>query len=61
MQDGEPLQHSLINRAIERAQTRVEERNFEIRKHLLEFDDVLNEQRKFIYSQRSNTPCDRYS
>ena len=54
MQDGEPLHHSLINRAIERAQTRVEERNFEIRKHLLEFDDVLNEQRKFIYSQRDD-------
>jgi len=54
MQDGEPLYHPLINRAIERAQTRVEDRNFEIRKHLLEFDDVLNEQRKFIYSQRDD-------
>ena len=49
---GEPLNHPLINRTIERAQTRVEERNFEIRKHLLEYDDVLNEQRKFIYQQR---------
>ena len=54
MQDGEPLYHPLINKAIERAQTRVEDRNFEIRKHLLEFDDVLNEQRKFIYSQRDD-------
>ena len=54
MENGEPLQHALINRAIERAQTRVEDRNFEIRKHLLEFDDVLNEQRKFIYSQRDD-------
>ena len=54
MQEGEPLYHPLINRAIEKAQTRVEERNFEIRKHLLEFDDVLNEQRKFIYSQRDD-------
>jgi preprotein translocase subunit SecA len=54
METGEPLYHSLINKAIERAQTRVEERNFEIRKHLLEFDDVLNEQRKFIYAQRDN-------
>ena len=54
MKDGEPLIHPLINRAIERAQTRVEERNFEIRKHLLDFDDVLNEQRKFIYSQRDD-------
>jgi preprotein translocase subunit SecA len=54
MENGEPLQHSLINKAIERAQTRVEERNYEIRKHLLDFDDVLNEQRKFIYSQRDD-------
>ncbi|MDC7124843.1 MAG: preprotein translocase subunit SecA [Spirochaetales bacterium] len=52
MNEGEPLYHPLINRAIERAQTKVEERNFDIRKHLLEYDDVLNEQRKFIYSQR---------
>ncbi|TVQ20191.1 MAG: preprotein translocase subunit SecA, partial [Spirochaetaceae bacterium] len=50
--DGEPLNHPIINRSIERAQTRVEERNFEIRKHLLEYDDVLNEQRKYIYNQR---------
>ena len=54
MEQGEPLYHPLINRAIERAQTRVEDRNFEIRKHLLEFDDVLNEQRKFIYAQRDD-------
>ncbi|MCF7913635.1 MAG: preprotein translocase subunit SecA [Spirochaetaceae bacterium] len=52
MDSGEPIYHSLINKAIERAQNRVEERNFEIRKHLLDFDDVLNEQRKFIYGQR---------
>ncbi|MBN2050852.1 MAG: preprotein translocase subunit SecA [Spirochaetales bacterium] len=52
MSGGEPLFHPWINKAIERAQTRVEERNFEIRKHLLEYDDVLNEQRNFIYSQR---------
>ncbi len=50
--EGEPLNHSIINRSIERAQTRVEERNFDIRKHLLEYDDVLNEQRKYIYDQR---------
>lgn len=54
MNEGEPLFHSLINRAIEKAQTRVEERNFEIRKHLLDFDDVLNEQRRYIYSQRND-------
>jgi preprotein translocase subunit SecA len=52
--EGEPLNHSLINRSIEKAQSRVEERNFEIRKHLLEFDDVLNEQRKVIYKQRDD-------
>ena len=52
MPEGEPLNHPLINRSIERAQNKVEERNFEIRKHLLEFDDVLNEQRKLIYEQR---------
>jgi preprotein translocase subunit SecA len=50
--EGEPLNHPLINKSIERAQNKVEERNFEIRKHLLEFDDVLNEQRKMIYEQR---------
>jgi preprotein translocase subunit SecA len=54
METGEPIYHPLINKAIERAQNRVEERNFEIRKHLLEFDDVLNEQRKFIYDQRDS-------
>ena len=54
MKDGTPLYHPWINKAIERAQTRVEERNYEIRKHLLEYDDVLNEQRKFIYSQRDS-------
>ena len=52
MKPGEPLNHPLLNRTIERAQTKVEDRNFEIRKHLLEYDDVLNEQRKFIYEQR---------
>ncbi len=52
MQPGEPINSPLITRSIERAQRRVEERNFEIRKHLLEYDDVLNEQRKFIYQQR---------
>ncbi|MFA7370457.1 MAG: preprotein translocase subunit SecA [Sphaerochaetaceae bacterium] len=49
---GDPLEHSLVSRAIEKAQSRVEERNFEIRKHLLEYDDVLNEQRNFLYAQR---------
>ena len=52
MEDGETINHPLLNKSIERAQKKVEERNFEIRKHLLEYDDVLNQQRKFIYEQR---------
>ncbi len=52
MKEGEALYHSMLNRTIEGAQKRVEERNFEIRKHLLEYDDVLNQQRSFIYAQR---------
>ena len=52
LEPGEPLNHSLINKSIERAQSKVEERNFDIRKHLLEYDDVVNEQRKVIYEQR---------
>ncbi len=52
MREEEPIFHPWINKSIERAQSRVEERNYEIRKHLLEYDDVLNEQRKFIYSKR---------
>jgi preprotein translocase subunit SecA len=53
MKKGDPIYHPLLNRTIENAQKKVEERNFEIRKHLLEYDDVLNEQRKFIYDQRN--------
>jgi preprotein translocase subunit SecA len=52
MGSGEPIYHPWLNRSIEKAQKKVEERNFEIRKHLLEYDDVLNQQRKFIYEQR---------
>ena len=52
MEPGEPINHPMLNRSIEKAQKKVEERNFEIRKTLLDFDDVLNQQRKFIYSQR---------
>jgi preprotein translocase subunit SecA len=54
MQPGEPIYHPLLNRSIEKAQEKVEERNFEIRKHLLEYDDVMNQQRKFIYEQRDS-------
>jgi preprotein translocase subunit SecA len=52
MEPGEPIYHPWLTRGIEKAQKRVEERNFEIRKHLLDYDDVLNEQRNYIYSQR---------
>jgi preprotein translocase subunit SecA len=50
--DDQPIEHKLLSDAIEKAQKRVEARNFEIRKHLLQFDDVLNKQREIIYSQR---------
>jgi len=52
MTGGEAIYHPMLNKSIENAQKKVEERNFEIRKHLLEYDDVLNQQRKFIYEQR---------
>lgn len=52
MQEGEVLEHSLVNRAIESAQRKVEGHNFDIRKQLLEYDDVANDQRKVIYQQR---------
>jgi preprotein translocase subunit SecA len=52
MEPGEPIFHPWLNKSIENAQKKVEERNFEIRKHLLEYDDVLNQQRKYIYEQR---------
>ncbi|MBP5175860.1 MAG: preprotein translocase subunit SecA, partial [Treponema sp.] len=52
MKPGEPIEHSMLNRSIEKAQKKVEERNFEIRKNLLDYDDVLNQQRNFIYQQR---------
>ncbi|MGB5420946.1 MAG: preprotein translocase subunit SecA [Desulfobacterales bacterium] len=52
MQEGEPIEHGLISRAIENAQSKVEGHNFEIRKQLLEYDDVMNQQREVIYRQR---------
>ena len=58
MESGEPIFHPWLNKSIEKAQTRVEERNFEIRKHLLEYDDVLNEQRTYIYNQRNSILSD---
>jgi len=52
VQEGEVIEHGLVTRAIERAQRRVEAHNFDIRKHLLEYDDVMNRQRTVIYGQR---------
>ncbi len=53
MEEGEPIEHKFITRAIENAQRRVENRNFEIRKHLLQYDDVMNKQREIIYALRN--------
>jgi preprotein translocase subunit SecA len=52
MEEDEPIEHTMISRAIENAQRKVEGHNFEIRKHLLEYDDVMNKQREVIYQQR---------
>ncbi len=57
--DGESIQHPWITKALERAQKKVEARNFEIRKSLLRFDDVMNEQRKIIYDQRKEIINDK--
>jgi len=53
IEEDEPIEHKLITRAIENAQGRVEGHNFEIRKHLLEYDDVMNKQREIIYELRN--------
>jgi preprotein translocase subunit SecA len=52
LKDGEVIQHSMITRSVERAQRKVEENNFGIRKRLLEYDNVMNQQREVIYSRR---------
>ena len=52
MEDGEPIEHRIVNRSIENAQRKVEGHNFDIRKNLLEYDDVSNDQRQLIYQQR---------
>ena len=58
MEPGEPIDHPWLNKGIEKAQSKVEDRNFEIRKHLLDYDDVLNEQRSVIYMQRDDILAD---
>ncbi|WP_337288324.1 preprotein translocase subunit SecA [Candidatus Methylomirabilis sp.] len=52
IEEGEPIEHSMVTRAIETAQKRVEAHNFDIRKHLIEYDDVMNKQRQIIYAER---------
>ena len=54
LEEGEAIVHSWINKALEKAQQKVEARNFDIRKQLLRFDDVMNDQRKVIYEQRKD-------
>jgi len=54
MEEGEPIEHNLISRGIEKAQKKVEAHNFDMRKHLLEYDDVMNKHREIIYSLRKD-------
>jgi|CXWL01.1.fsa_nt_gi preprotein translocase subunit SecA len=54
MEEGEAIEHRMVSRSIERAQLQVEGRNFEMRKHLLEYDDVMNKQREAIYTLRKD-------
>ena len=58
IEEGEAITHPWINKALEKAQMRVEARNYDIRKHLLKFDDVMNDQRKVIYAQRRELMAD---
>ncbi|NOY70077.1 MAG: preprotein translocase subunit SecA [Deltaproteobacteria bacterium] len=58
MQEGEPIEHKMVSKAIENAQRKVEGHNFEIRKQLLDFDDVMNQQREVIYRQRQQALSD---
>ena len=58
MEEGQPIEHNLVSRAIENAQKKVEGHNFDIRKHLLEYDDVMNQHRQIIYSLRKDVLAD---
>ncbi|MFP3441907.1 hypothetical protein R0K18_29655, partial [Pantoea sp. SIMBA_133] len=53
LERGEAIEHKMVSNAVERAQKKVEGRNFDIRKQLLEYDDVANDQRRVIYEQRN--------
>ena len=52
MEEGVPIEHKMVTKAIERAQKQVEAQNFSVRKHLLEYDDVMNKQRESVYALR---------
>ena len=52
MEEGVPIEHGMVTQAIERAQKQVEAQNFSVRKHLLEYDDVMNKQRESVYTLR---------
>jgi preprotein translocase subunit SecA len=54
MEKGEPIEHTMVSKAVENAQRKVEAHNFDIRKHLLEYDDVMNKQREIIYALRKD-------
>jgi preprotein translocase subunit SecA len=60
MPDDEPIEHPWVTKSVENAQRKVEERNFDIRKHLLEYDDVMNAQRKRVYTLRQQLLVGRY-
>ena len=60
MEEGVPIEHKMVTRSIENAQKKVEHRNFDTRKHLLEYDDVMNQQRKTIYALRKQVLEGRY-
>ena len=59
MEEGEAIEHKMVSKAIERAQKRVEGQNFDIRKHLLDYDDVMNKQRHAIYGLRAQVLNDK--
>jgi preprotein translocase subunit SecA len=61
MPDDEPIEHPWVTKSVENAQTKVEERNFDIRKNLLEYDDVMNAQRKTVYELRQQLLIGRYA
>ncbi len=61
MEQGEAIEHPWVTKSISNAQKKVETHNFDIRKHLLEYDDVMNEQRKFIYQKRNQIIDEKYT